>query len=398
MTSSLLRTALVLGLLSAVGPFAIDMYLPAMPALGADLQAGVAQVQASLTAFFASFAVAQMVYGPASDRWGRKRPLLLGLALFLAGSVGCALAPDIGSLVAFRFLQGAGAAAPMVIPRAIVRDLHTGEEAARLTSLLMLVFSVSPILAPLSGSAVSAAFGWRAVFWAVALIAVAGMWLGGVQLPETRSVAERRGTTLASTGRACVQLLRDRHFVGLTLIGAMGMSSFFVYLANSSFVLIQHYGVSSAQYSLLFSVNAVAFIGASQFTARLVRRFGLVGTVRVAAAAYAGAMLLLALLWLLGVQGLALLVVLLFIGYGFLGLVVPATAVLGMEAHGPIAGTASALMGTMQMVVGAAVIALAGRFVDGTALPMVVGIAACALAACALSEGTLRRARGLPAA
>src|ERR1700712_667066 len=144
--------ALVLGLLSAIGPFAIDMYLPALPSIGASLHADVHAVQLSLLAFFLSFAISQIVYGPASDIFGRKPPLYVGIALFVVGSIGCALAPDIGWLIGFRFLQGLGGGAPIVVPRSILRDLHTGAEATRLMSMLMLVFSVSPILAPLVGS------------------------------------------------------------------------------------------------------------------------------------------------------------------------------------------------------------------------------------------------------
>ena len=167
--------ALVLGLLSAIGPFAIDMYLPALPEIGRSLGADVGEVQLSLIVFFVSLGLGQLLYGPVSDILGRKPPLYFGLGLFALASVGCALATDIHMLVALRFLQGLGAAAGGVIPRAIVRDLHTGTEAARLMGLLMLVFSVSPILAPLSGSAVIAVTGWRGVFWVVALAAVAAL-------------------------------------------------------------------------------------------------------------------------------------------------------------------------------------------------------------------------------
>ena len=152
MKSDFLKAALVLGLLSAIGPFAIDMYLPALPSIGQSLGASMSAVQASLMAFFISLGVGQLIYGPLSDMVGRKPPLYFGLVLFGAGSVGCALAPDIQTLVVLRFIQGLGASAGMVIPRAVVRDLHTGHDAARLMSLLMLVFSVSPILAPLVGS------------------------------------------------------------------------------------------------------------------------------------------------------------------------------------------------------------------------------------------------------
>jgi DHA1 family bicyclomycin/chloramphenicol resistance-like MFS transporter len=391
LNASLLRPAIVLGLLTAIGPFAIDMYLPALPVLGADLGIGVAQAQGSLTAFFASFALAQMVFGPASDRWGRKRPLMVGLALFLVGSVGSALSPDIGTLVVFRFLQGVGAAASGVIPRAIVRDLYTGREAARLSALLMLVFSVSPVLAPLVGSQFTEHWGWRSVFWAVAAIAVVALWLCATQQPETRPPAARADTTLRGTLTACGELLRDRHFLGLSFLGGMGMSAFFAYLANSSFVLMGHYGLGASHYSVLFSLNAVAFIGVAQFTGPLTARLGLAGLVQSASVAFAAVMVALALLSWVGVDGLPWMVALLFIGFGCLGLIVPTTAVLGMEEHGPIAGTAAALMGTLQMLVGAAVVLLAGRFADDTARPMLLTIAACALSTLALSVGTLGR-------
>ena len=169
MLSNFAKTAIVLGLLSAVGPFAIDMYLPALPTIAADLKASTGATQMTLMAFFVAFGVCQIVYGPASDMIGRKPPLYFGLTVFLIGAVGCAFAPNIGWLIAFRFLQGVGGSAVMVIPRAIIRDLHTGVEAARLMAFVMLVFSVSPILAPLAGSALIVPFGWRAVFVAVAL-------------------------------------------------------------------------------------------------------------------------------------------------------------------------------------------------------------------------------------
>lgn len=187
--SPFFRMALILGLLSAIGPFAIDMYLPALPAIGAALRADVGAVQWSLTAFFLALGVGQLVYGPVSDMVGRRPPLFFGLGLFTLASVGCALATDVHTLVLLRFVQGLGAAAGMVIPRAVVRDLHTGTEAARLMSLLMLVFSVSPLLAPLVGSGVIALAGWRGVFWVVAVAALAGLVLVQRALHETRPPA-----------------------------------------------------------------------------------------------------------------------------------------------------------------------------------------------------------------
>jgi len=400
MTSRFFKIALVLGLLSAIGPFAIDMYLPALPAIGANLGANSSGVQMSLTAFFLSLGLGQLLYGPVSDMVGRKPPLYFGLGLFAVTSVGCALATDIDTLIALRLLQGLGAAAGMAIPRAIVRDLHTGTEAAKLMSLLMLVFSVSPILAPLAGSAVIALSSWRGVFWAVTVAALIGLVLTGSVLKETRPPVARLESSLGSALRGYALLLRDRHYLGLVFIGSFAMGGFFIYLANSPFVLIDHYGLTPTQYSLAFALNAAAFIGMSQFTGRLGERFGLVPVVKAAATASAAAMVLLLGYYLAGGDQLAVLIALYFVASAFMGLVIPTTSVLALEEHGAIAGTASALLGTLQMLTGAVLMALGGPFIGGKPLPMVVGMAGGAFIALALTWLTLggQRAGHLAAA
>ncbi|WP_163268142.1 multidrug effflux MFS transporter [Chelativorans alearense] len=393
MTVAFLRIAIVLGLLTAVGPFAIDMYLPALPSIGADLNAGTAAVQMSLLVFFLAMGFAQIVVGPISDMIGRKAPLYLGLVLFVIGSVGSALAADIEWLIGFRFVQGLGASAGMVVPRAVVRDLHTGVEAARLMSLLMLVFSISPILAPLTGSVIIEAFGWRAVFWAVTIAAVLATVLLSTALKETRPRELRVGSSFGSALAGYRFLMGNAKFLGLSLIGGFGIASFFVYLASSSFVLIDHYGLSPSLYSVFFSINAVAFFTMSQLTGTLTERFGLRRVVRVAVAGFATAMVTLLAVMASGFQPLWVMAALLFVGYGFLGLVIPSTSVLAMDDHGEIAGTASALMGTLHFATGAVAMAIAGQFFDGTPLPMVTGIAACAVIALAMTQITLGRAR-----
>jgi DHA1 family bicyclomycin/chloramphenicol resistance-like MFS transporter len=397
MKSSFFRTALVLGLLSAIGPFAIDMYLPALPAIALDLKADTRLVQASLMAFFVAMAISQLAYGPAADMYGRKVPLYAGIGLFAFASVGCALAGSIETLIAFRFLQGLGAGAGVVVPRAVVRDLHTGPDAARLMSTLMLVFSVSPILAPLAGSLLIEFSNWRGIFWAVTLAAGAGLVLTATALPETRPPAMRLQSSLGSAMAGYAMLLRDRHFLGVTFIGAFGMSSFFIYLANSSFVLIQHYELSTRMYSLAFSVNALAFIGVAQLTSTMSRRMGLARVIGIGITGCSILVTSLFLLSLAGIDSLPLMAAMLFVGFGFLGLVVPTTVVLAMELHGRIAGTASALMGTLQLVTGATMIALISRFVDGTAQPMLSGIALCALISASIAFFTLRGRASHPA-
>ena len=365
------------------------MYLPALPAIGRSLQADTSAVQMSLTVFFIALSLGQAFYGPLSDMIGRKAPLYLGLGLFSVGSVGCALAPNIGVLIAFRFVQGFGACAGMVIPRAVVRDLHTGIDATRLMSLLMLVFSISPILAPLTGSFVIQLGGWRSVFWVVLVAAAVGCAIL-TTVKETRPPAERVGSSLRSALAAYALLLRDRHFLGLAFIGGFGISSFFVYLSNSPFVLIEHYHLSPRLYSLCFSVNAASFFAVAQFNAWLGARFGLRRLVRTAATIYAFVMVALLAIFASGVDRLDVLAALLFIGYGCLGIVIPTTSVLALEDHGEIAGTASALIGTVQFVTGAVIMLFVGSFLNGTALPMVAGIAGCAVTALALAQTTLR--------
>jgi len=389
MPSTFVRNAIVLGLLTAIGPFAIDMYLPALPAISAALNASTSATQATLMAFFVAFGICQIAYGPVSDMYGRKPPLYAGLCLFVAGSIGCVFCPTIGWLIGFRFIQGVGASAVMVIPRAVIRDLHTGLEATRLMSLVMLVFSVSPILAPLIGSALIVPFGWRAVFVAIAITAALGLLLVAFVLPETRPAHQRIGGGLRSMLTGYSFLLRDRRFLALTFIGAFGMASFFAFLASSSFIYIDHFGLTPTQYSIAFAINAIGFIGASQFSAHLAGRFGVSRVILTAVAIYTAMAVLLFATTAAGVTNLGVLITLLFLAFAWLGLVIPSTMVLALEEHGPIAGMASALAGTLQMLTGAAIIALVSRFFDGTALPMVTTIALCALAAFTLSWFTL---------
>lgn len=383
--AAFLRNALILGLLTALGPFAIDMYLPALPAVGASLGADPQQALLSMTAFFASFALGHMVWGPLSDLVGRKPPLYAGIALFAGASVGCALAPDIHTLIALRLLQGLGGACGIVISRAIVRDLHSGVDEARLMSLLMLVMSVSPLLAPLSGSLVIDALGWRAVFWAVAVAAVAGLVLAVFQVQETRPPSARQGGGVGSVLRACGVLLRDREFLVCTFAGAFALAGFFVFLGNSSFVFMGHYGLTPMQFSLAFSMNAAVFFAAAQAVGWLAARLGLARILRPALWAYAAVLLVLLALASAGIDGFWVVMGLLACSYGLLGLIVPVSSVLALERHGEVAGTASSLMGTLQLATGGVTMAVAGALSTGQVWPMVASIAGCGVVAAALA-------------
>lgn len=380
------RSAAILGLLSCVGPFAIDMYLPAMPAIGADLGASIAATQMTLTAFFVAFGVAQLVYGPWADQVGRKPPLYVGLAIFIAGSLGCAFAPDIGWLIASRFLQGMGAAVVMVIPRAIIRDMHTGTEATRLMALIMLVISISPMLAPLAGSGLIYFTGWRAIFIALCLAAVFSLLMTGYLLPETLKPEHRVPMNTATLWRGTRILLKDPFFMGLTFIGGFGMASFFVFIASSSFVYTQQFGLTPTGFSLALAVNAIGFFAASQFAAGLGERFGARRVVSGGVSIFLFFAVLVLLIELAGYASLPVLIACLFGANAGLGLVIPTTMVMALDPHGEIAGLASSLGGTLQMLAGGFAIVIASPFFDGTALPMLIAIAMCAAAAFILAR------------
>ena len=391
MPRSTLRLALVLGLLSCVGPFAVDMVLPALPAVAEELGASIPAAQGTLTAFFLAFGVSQLAWGPWSDQVGRRRPLLLGLAVFTLGSVACALAPTVGSLTAARFVQGIGASVVMVVLRAVIRDTSTGTAATRLMALVMLVISVSPMLAPLVGSGVIALGGWRAVFWALCLAALASAALTLALLPETLPAERRALLRPRALAGAARRLLLDPTFMGLTFIGGFGFASFFVFLASASFVCTQSYGLSPVGFSLAFAVNALGFFAASQAAAPLGERLG---PARVVAWGVAGFALLLVPVALAGLASLPVLVGGLFLANACLGLVIPTAMVMALDPHGEVAGLASSLGGTLQMLAGGAAVIAAGPFFDGTATPMVVAIAACAVVALALTRLVLGRPAG----
>lgn len=391
MRNGLFRSALVLGLLSCIGPFSIDMYLPAMPQIARGLNADVAGVQTTISAYFLAFGIAQLVYGPWADQSGRKPPLYLGVAIYLVGTAGCYLAPSIGALIGWRFVQALGAAAVMVVPRAIIRDMHTGHEATRMMAAIMLVISVSPMLAPLAGSAVIAVADWRAIFGVLAIAGLLSLLMIAFLLPETLRQEDRVPVSAGRLLSGARHLLGDRVFMGLTFTGGFGMASFFVFLASASFVYTGQFGLTPTQFSLAFAANAIGFFSASQMAATLGQRFGARRVVLWATAGFAVFALLTLAVVAAGIGGLPLLIAGLFMGNACLGLVIPTTMVMALDPHGEIAGLASSLGGTLQMLAGGAVVILSGPFFDGTAVPMVAAIAACALAALALALWVLLR-------
>ena len=375
MSQSLARPALVLGLLSCIGPFAIDMYLPAMPDIGTDLGTTPQGMQSTITAYFAAFGLAQLIYGPWADQAGRKVPLYAGIAIFVLGTILCMTATSGTGLIAGRFVQGLGGAALGVVPRAIVRDMMTGAEATRMMAAIMLVFSVSPMLAPLAGSALMLITGWRGIFAALLIAAMVSLALLAFAQPETLARENRRPFNLGTLLRGTWELLMDRAFLLWTFIGAFGFGSFFIFLASASYVYQQGFGLSSTEFSLAFAANAMSFIGASQLASRLSTRFGVLPMLNWASVGFAVASLSLLAVTLAGGLNLWLCILGLGIGNAGLGLIIPSTMVLALDEQGEKAGLASSLGGTMQMLTGGVMVVVLGPWLGADPLPMIAGIA-----------------------
>ncbi len=378
MQTSYLQLVVILGALSAFAPLATDMYLPALPTLERAFAASSLQVQLTLATFFAGFAVGQSLFGPITDRFGRKRPLYFGLGVFVASSVACALAPSIHAFSLFRFLQAFGACAGLVISRAMVRDLFDPQQAVRVFSALMLVFGVAPILAPLIGGYLLVWFGWQAIFAALAAFGLACLAAIALLLPETHKAENVQPLSLKPVLAGYGRLLVHREFVGYTLTSGFSMAGMFAYIAGSPFVFIELYGVPAQQYGWLFGLNAAGLIAASQINGRLLhRRFGSHAILRVTNIAQSICGLVLLLTAATGFGGLAGILLPLF---GFIscnGLKMPNATALAMAPHGRNAGTASALMGTMQFTLGAISALIIGALHFRSAVPMAGVIALC---------------------
>lgn len=377
---SLLRLALILGALSAFTPLAVDMYLPGLPELERTLQTDSGGVQRTLSVFFLGLAIGQLILGPLSDRYGRRAPLLVGNLLYIAASVACALVPNIDALIAARFVQAFGSCAGMVISRAMVRDLFEPREGARVMSLLMLVTGVAPILAPLVGGYVLALFDWHAIFWLLAGFATLVMIAARLWLRETRGPQPQMRLTFGSALGVYADLLTTRRYMGYTLASSLGMGGLFSYIAASPFVFIDLYHLSPQAYGWIFGINAVGIIGFSQVNRALLRRFSLDQVLIVALFAMAGAGLLLLACAVFSLGGVWGVWIPLFLYITSLGAVLPNAAASAMATEAHRAGSAAALIGTLQFGLGAVTSGLVSLLAISPALGLGMIVAACGLA------------------
>jgi DHA1 family bicyclomycin/chloramphenicol resistance-like MFS transporter len=371
----------LLGALTAFAPVSIDMYLPALPTIGLAFKAAAGQVQLSLAAFFLGLAVGQAFYGPISDRFGRKQPLYAGLVLFAIASAGCALSTSIDMLIVLRFFQALGACSGQVIARAVVRDLFEPRESARVFSLLLLVMGVSPILAPLVGGQILQWFEWRVVFWVITALAVFGLAGVILRVPETHREENKRSLNLGKVLGVYYELVTDRTFIGYAVTGALAMAGLYTYIVATPFVFIELFHVPSNRFGIFFGINAIGLIAASQVNVRLIRRFDTDMIIRKVLVVEVATGFLLLAGTVAGVIGLPGTAVLLFVYIASVGCLFPNTTALAMAAHGNKAGSASALVGTLQFTLAAIAASAVGAANNGTALPMAAVIAACAAAA-----------------
>lgn len=371
-----LRLTLVLGALAAFAPMSIDMYLPSLPTLTRDFAAAPGAVELTLAAFFAGLVCGQLVYGPLADRFGRRRPLAAGIVLYVLASIGCALAPTLATLIVMRFIQALGGCAGMVISRAVVRDLFDAQESARMFSLVMLVMGVAPVLAPLLGGGLLIAFGWQSIFWALALFGTLVLVASLRWLPEThRHPAMAIG--LVQAIRAYARLLADRRFVGYALAGGCAQAGMFAYITGSPAVFIDLHGVPAQHYGWLFGANALGLIAASQLNRRLLRTRPARRVLMQANVINAALGVALVIVAGTGAGGFAALLLPLFGYVATLGFIGPNASALALAEQGGQAGSAAALLGTLQFALAALSSAAVGLVQDASAVPMAAVIAIC---------------------
>lgn len=371
-----LRMVLILGALSAFGPLAIDFYLPAFPAMAQAFATDEKHVQTTLAAYFLGLSLGQLAYGPVADRFGRRIPLLFGVALFTLASLACAYAPNLDTLILARFVQALGGCAGMVLSRAIVSDKCDPVASAKVFSQLMLVMGLAPILAPMLGGVLVNVAGWQSIFLTLSLFSAACLVAVGLGLPESLPAHMPR-QPLSGALRQYLRLLADRVFVGHALTGGIAIAGMFAYIAGSPFVFIKLYGVPAEHYGWLFGTNAAGFILVAQINARLLAKRG-------------PAFLLVRAVWLYLAAGLVLLgvaalrpahlwplLVPLFVCISSLGCIIPNASACAMSGQGARAGSASALMGCLQFSVAAGAAALVGLLHDGSAVPMTLVVSLC---------------------
>ena len=369
---------ITLGLLSAIGPFSIDMYLPGFDAIADSLDTTVSHIQLSLTSFFIGIASGQIIYGPLLDRFGRKIPLIVGLVIYIAASISCMLTNSADYLIAYRFVQALGSCGGMVASRAMVRDFYGPRESAKIFSLLMLVIGISPIVAPTVGSFVISRWDWHGIFLVLAIITTCILLAVIFFLPESRGSNPAISLMPRPIAQSYWQVFKTRQFFTYAFAGGLASSGLYAYLAGSPYIMITLYGLSEKQYGLVFALIASALITASQLNRYLLNRYSSEKVAKVALMVQSSLGLLLAILCVAGTINLLVMIALIFLFLGSQGFVFPNTSALALAPFSRLAGSASALLGGLQMACGALSSGLVSYFHNETTVPMAATMAGCA--------------------
>lgn len=369
----------ILGGLSALAPFSIDMYLPAFPAIAKGLNTDISQVALSLTSYFVGISIGQLFYGPITDKFGRKKPLLFGLTVFLLASIGCALSPTINWLIAMRVVLALGGCVGMVVSRAVVRDLFPVSEIAKIFSILMLIVGVAPILAPTIGGWVLTVSTWRTIFYfltAFSFILILSVFF---YLPESKNPNRAKSLKMQDVMKDYRDVLQEKTFLFYALGSSIAMAGMFAYISGSPFVFMKFHGFTEAEYGWAFGANAMGFIIGSQINRLLLNKFSSLQIITMSS--FTLLLVSLLLMSLLGLNLLtpALLITLIFTFLFSLGLLVPNCTALALAPFTYNAGSASALIGFIQMITGAGVSALVSILHDSTRFPMVFGMFFCGI-------------------
>ncbi len=369
---------LILGTLSALGPFSIDMYLPGFTAIAKDLQTTTSKVSLSLSSFFIGISVGQLFYGPLLDKFGRKNPLYFGLGLYVLASIGCAFCTTIDALIATRFLQAFGGCAGMVAARAIVRDFFEPDEIPKIFSLLMLVIAVSPIIAPTSGSFFSATFGWQSIFIALAAIGFFTLLAVVFAMPATRPGDRTLSLRPAKIISGFWEIFMHPQFMTYAFAGAIASSGLYAYIAGAPYVFMEIYGLSAQQFGWIFAFIAAGLITSSQFNTLALGKYSSHQILKVALFCQATSGVLLLLSFLTGLATLFSSIALIFIFLSCQGFAFPNSSALSISPFVANAGRASALMGAVQLGIGAITSALVSIFHNSTAIPLAIVMTFCA--------------------
>jgi DHA1 family bicyclomycin/chloramphenicol resistance-like MFS transporter len=370
---------LILGLLSAIGPFSIDMYLPGFPAIAKDLSCSVDMVSYTLASFCVGVCIGQLISGPLLDRFGRKRPLYIGMGIYILASIGCAFSTSVEGLIVFRLFQALGGCVTMVAPRAIIRDLFPVEESAKIFSMMILILGVSPILAPTVGSFLIEDFGWESVFLVLGAISLLVLLAVVFLMPESKQPDPTFSLKITDILSSFRTVMKERQFYMYTLSGSIAAAGLFAYLAGSPFVLLKLHGVSEKGYGIIFAIIASGLITASQLNNVLLKKYTSVQIVKFTLILQTIFGLCLFIGSVFDVLGLYGLITFIFLFLSCQGFNFPNSSALSMEPFEKEAGSASALMGAIQMGFGAAAAAIVGVLNAKTALPMTGVMAVCSL-------------------